>query len=124
MIPVPKKHNVQVLDDFRPVALTSLVMKCFEKLIMQRTQSSLDSLQFAYSSKRGVEDAVATLFHLVRQHLDKLKTFVKLLFMDFSSAFNTIEPHILVEKLINEFGLYFSLVGWILDFLVQRTQRV
>ncbi len=66
MIPVPKTHNVQVLDDFRPVALTSLIMKCFEKLvkkvIMQRTQSSLDSLQFAYTSKRGVEDAA--LFYI------------------------------------------------------------
>ncbi len=56
--------------------------------------------------------------------MDKPKTFVKLLFIDFSSAFNTTQTHILVEKLINEFGLDFSLLGWILDFLVQRTQRV
>ncbi len=87
VIPIPKKHNVQALDDFRPVALTSL---CFERLvkkvIMQRTQSSLDSLQFACRSKRGVEDAVGTLLHLVLQHFDKPKTFGKLLFIDFLSA--------------------------------------
>lgn len=72
VIPVPKKHNV---DDFRPVALTALVMKCFEKLfkreIKQRTQRSL-------------EDAVVTLLHLVLQHSDKPKTFA------FASAFNSI----------------------------------
>lgn len=75
VIPVPKKHNVQILDDFRPVALTALVMKCFEKLfkreIKQRTQRSL-------------EDAVVTLLHLVLQHSDKPKTFA------FASAFNNI----------------------------------
>lgn len=128
LIPLPKKQNAQLLDDFRPVALTSLVMKCLEKLvkrqIMHKTESSLDPLQFAYRNKRGIEDAVATLLHLVFQHLEKPKTFVKLLFIDFSSAFNTIQPHILIDKLIKEFGLDFYLVGWILDFLVQRTQRV
>lgn len=90
---------------------------------MHKTESSLDPLQ-SYRNKRGVEDAVATLLHLVFQHLEKPKTFVKLLFIDFSSSFNTIQPHILIDKLIEEFGLDFYLVGWIVDFLVQRTQRV
>ncbi len=44
--------------------------------------------------------------------------------MDFSSAFNSLQPHILVEKLITDFGLDFNLVGWILDFIADRTQRV
>ncbi len=40
---------------------------------------------------------------------------VRLLFVDFSSAFNTIQPHVLVKKLISEFKL---------DFLSDRIQRV
>lgn len=111
MIPVPKNHNAQILEDFRPGAPTYLVMKSFEKLekreIMLRTYA-----QFAYRAKRGVEDVV-TLLHSVLQHLDKLKTFAKLLLIDFSSAFNTMQPHILVEKLINELKLDFRLVGWV-----------
>lgn len=43
--------------------------------------------------------------------------------MDFSSAFNTIQPHILVDKLLT-FGLDVNRVGWILDFLIDRTPRV
>lgn len=50
---------ISTLDDFRSVTLTSLVMKCLEKLvktvIMQRTYSSLEPLQFAYRAEQGVE---------------------------------------------------------------------
>lgn len=95
------------------MALTSLVVKCSEKLfkreIMQRTQRSLDPLEFAYRVKGGEEDAVVTLSHLVLQHLDKPKTSA------FASAFNTIQQHIFTT----EFGLDFNLVRWILNFLVK-----
>lgn len=76
---------------------------------MQRTQRSLDPLEFAYRVKGGEEDAVVTLSHLVLQHLDKPKTFA------FASAFNTIQQHIFTT----EFGLDFNLVRWILNFLVK-----
>ena len=32
--PVPKKGKVTCLNDYRPVALTSVAMKCFERLVM------------------------------------------------------------------------------------------
>ncbi|KAK1795581.1 hypothetical protein P4O66_001077 [Electrophorus voltai] len=56
IIPVPKKYTVSCLNDYLPVALTSIIMKCFERLVMRhvRTQlsSSLDPLQFTYRSTR------------------------------------------------------------------------
>ncbi len=55
----------KTLNDFRPVALTSLVMKCFEKFVrdelLLKTQNLLDLLQFAYQARRGVEDASSAL---------------------------------------------------------------
>ena len=45
------------------------------------------------------------------------------LFVDFSSAFNTIQPHILASRLLEHFSLDFNLVGWIVDVLSGRTQR-
>ena len=110
------------------MALTSLIMKQFEKLVKRelvaKTESLLDPLQFAYREGRGVQDATATLLNLVHKHLEGVKTHARLLFVDFSSAFNTIQPHVLVEKLINTFSLDPCLVGWILDFLTNRSQCV
>lgn len=58
VIPVAKHNHPKVLNDFRPVALTSLVMKCFEKLVkkvvLTKTENLLDPLQFVYRAKRGV----------------------------------------------------------------------
>ena len=34
VVPVPKKAKVTGLNDYRPVALTSVAMKCFERLVM------------------------------------------------------------------------------------------
>ncbi len=43
--------------------------------------------------------------------------------MDFSSAFNTVVPHTLVNKLRN-LELTTKLCSWILDFLTNRPQNV
>jgi len=78
-------------------------MKCFERLVkrhlISQTQHLLDPMQFAYQASRGVEDAIATLLHLLHTHLEKPKAHVKILFADFSSAFNTIKPSILANIL-------------------------
>ncbi len=51
IIPVPKNSKPSCLNDYRPVALTSTVMKVFERLLKKHICSSipatLDPLQFA-----------------------------------------------------------------------------
>ncbi|KAK3518670.1 hypothetical protein QTP70_007158 [Hemibagrus guttatus] len=52
IIPIPKKPKITGLNDYRPVALTSVVMKLFERLVLAYlkniTGPLLDPLQFAY----------------------------------------------------------------------------
>ena len=85
VVPVAKISNPKTLNDFRPVALTSLIMKQFEKLVKRelvaKTESLLDPLQFAYREGRGVQDATATLLNLVHKHLEGGKTHARLLFV-------------------------------------------
>ncbi|KAK3573704.1 hypothetical protein QTP86_032060, partial [Hemibagrus guttatus] len=95
IIPVPKKSTVSCLNDYRPVALTPIAMKCFERLMMR---------------------------HIKTQHHPHW-TPCRHMFIDFSSAFNTIIPQHLIEKL-SLLGLNTSLCNWILDFLTGRPQLV
>ena len=57
IVPVPKEAKVTCLNDYRPVALTSVVMECFERLVMAHINSiipdTLDPLQFAYRPNRS-----------------------------------------------------------------------
>lgn len=34
IVPIPKKNTVNCLNDYRPVALTPIITKCFERLIL------------------------------------------------------------------------------------------
>ena len=128
IVPVAKTKSPKVLNDFRPIALTSLVMKVLEKLVkkevLKQVKGLLDPLQFAYQAGRGVEDATLFLINVLVKHLEAPKTHARLLFVDFSSAFNTIQPYLLAEKLTLHFNLNPNLVGWLLDFLLDRSQCV
>ncbi|KAI2661094.1 hypothetical protein H4Q32_030126 [Labeo rohita] len=101
IIPVPKKTKKTGLNDYRPLALTSLVMKSFEKLVLAYLKNITgplpDPLQFAYRANRSVDDAVNMGLHFILQHLDRPGTYVRILFVDLSSAFNTIIPVATVE---------------------------
>lgn len=119
--PIAKTTKPTSLNDFRPVALTSLVMKSLEKLIsmevLLQVEKLIDPLKFAYRPCRSVYNAGVTLLNFLYCQLDGAKVHARLLFIDFSSAFNTIQPHLLADKLLNQFG-------WILDFLTNSFQCV
>ena len=127
IIPIAKKTNAKEMNDFRPVALTSVICKCMERIVCNKLSSSvadrLDPLQFAYKAKRGVEDASLTLTNKALAHLDKPGTFVRVLMMDFSSAFNTLQTHILIKRLL-DLDVSPGLILWIRSFLSDRPQRV
>ncbi len=127
IIPVPKKPKITGLNDYRPVALTSVAMKSFERLVLAYLKAStgplLDNLHFAYRANRSVDDAVNMGLHFILQHLDRPGTFVRILFVDFSSAFNTIIPDTLQNKL-TQLSVPTSVCHWITSFLTDRQQLV
>nr|XP_019960878.1 PREDICTED: uncharacterized protein LOC109641015 [Paralichthys olivaceus]XP_019960879.1 PREDICTED: uncharacterized protein LOC109641015 [Paralichthys olivaceus] len=102
-------------------------MKCFERLVMQHITSilppSLDPYQFAYQANWSTDDAISTAIHSALTHLDTKDSYMRMLFLDFSSAFNTIIPQQLIQKL-DCLGLNTSLCNWLLDFLTGRPQAV
>ena len=82
----------------------------------------MDPLQIAYKAKRGVEDATLTLMELVTHHLDQTGTFIRIL-MDFSSAFNTLQTHLLLSRLV-DLDVILSIVLGVRVFLRDRPQTV
>ncbi|KAK1803206.1 hypothetical protein P4O66_021721, partial [Electrophorus voltai] len=84
----------------------------------------MDLPQFAYRHNHSTDDAVAHLLHNTLTHLDKGRgNYVKMLFIDYSSAFNTIIPSLLTTKL-EDLGLHTSPCDWISNFLTDRPQSV
>ena len=80
LCPSLRKITITCLNDYRPIALTSIVMKCFERIIMSHIKKAipdtLDPLQFAYRRNRSTDDAVNTAIHTALKHLVNKDTYV------------------------------------------------
>ncbi len=61
--------------------------------------------------------------HAAFSHLEKPNKYIRMLFGDYSSAFNTIVPSQLINKL-HVLGLTPSICNWLLDFFTNRSQSV
>ena len=109
------------------MALTSIIMKTFERIILShilpQVKPYMDNLQFAYSEGPGIDDAVLTLLCTLQDHLEKLGIKARLLFIDFGSVFNTIPPHLLIYKLMN-INANAKLILWFQSFLCDSLQYV
>ena len=127
IIPVNKKPPPKVDNDLRPVTLTAILAKCFDRVIQPKisshTKPIMDKLQFAYLPNRSTDDATTTLIHELSQHLDRESKYARCLLIDYSSAFNTMQPHTLINRLA-EYNIPARLQLFVLDFLTDRKQYV
>ena len=97
--------------------------KIIMKQLRAETVDKQGPLQFAYSKNRNTMDAILTLLRHLYEHLDREKMYVGVLFDDFSSAFNTIQPHLMVSKLL-AISVNPTLIQCLFSFLIGRSQQV
>ena len=93
-----------------------------QKLILDQLMKNVekfgDKFQFAYEKGVSCIDAVLLLIHNIVSHLDcKETTIAKVLFLDFSSAFNTVLPN----QLLNDLSQFIKEI-WLLHWLAQFLQ--
>ena len=110
VIPVNKisnPHNIKT--DFTPISLTPILCKVLEKLIynwiLDAVLQLLDKFQFGGVKGSYTMQALIKLINdwYLAQHRDesKLNNYVQVIFLDYSKAFDRIDPNILVTKLTN-----------------------
>ncbi len=85
---------------------------------MDTVQDKLDLLQFVYRSGRGVDVAIGMLFNM------EAKSLVRLPFIDFPSALNCIQSHILADRLKSIHNIDAGLICWSMNFSTMRSQWV
>ena len=121
--PLPKIAKPDQPKHFRPIALTSCLCKTMERLLKQyiTSHTPLGKHQFAYRAGRSTQDAVLCLTTTVTNFIDKHSSnYARCLYLDFSSAFNTINVTNLISQLRH---LDSRVTNWVGSFLSGRTQR-
>ncbi len=119
IVPIPKKNKITCLNDCSDTHLKQVFWETHQRLHLLWAACLTGSATIC----RSTDDAIAFTLHTALSIPGKYHTYVRMLFVDYSSAFNTIVPATLVAKL-QTLGLNRSLCSWILDFLTGRSQVV
>ncbi len=98
-----KENKITCLNDWRPVALTPIFSSVLRSL-SENTSALCCLLHWTHYNlhtavNRSTDDAIAFTMHTALSHLENKNTYVRMLFVDYSSAFYTIVPATLVAKL-------------------------
>ena len=118
IVPVHKKGSKENIENYRPISLTSLVMKTFERIlkdeILLRTSHLLDSRQHGFLSQKSCTTNMAGFCDSLALSLnDCMRTDV--VYFDFSKAFDSVNHDLILWKLKN----IYKIDGRLLKFLIK-----
>ena len=125
--PVPKTAKPSTLGELRPISVTSILSRLTERLIVQQyllpaIPPDLIADQFAFRPSGSTTAALTFLVHHVTKFLEDCN-YVRVLLIDYSKAFDSVNHEILADKL-KALPIPPFVLNWIINFLTGRTQAV
>ena len=126
--PIPKCPLSALVCNYRPISITPVLSKVFERLIALRVGRFLErsgvlpSHQYSYRKRLGTCDALLRIVCAGQLELDRGRE-LALVQIDFSEAFDRVNHEGLVLKL-REAGVGGLIMKVFQNFLSSRTQRV
>jgi hypothetical protein len=126
--PIPKTFPAcNVENDIRPIAVTNVVAKIAESFVSKHFNSSFDEItdsnQFGCVRNRSTTQALLKFMHELFKASDSTANIIRILFVDFSKAFDLIDHNVLMHKFISN-GLPSHIISWSMDFVLHRKQYV
>ena len=126
--PVPKKGDLSIVSNYRPISLLNSEDKVIERLIFKhlynhlRDNNILSSLQFGFIPGDSTVNQLTYLYNVFCQALDSGKE-VRAVFCDISKAFDRVWHAGLLLKL-QAAGVTGKVLAWFKSYLSDRRQRV
>ena len=128
IIPIHKGKSRSAAKNYRPVALTSLIIKTYEKVIRRKLVNYLNENNMFNDSQHGFRGSRSCLSQLL-SHFDQITRLleagkaVDVIYLDFAKAFDKVDIGITLHKL-ESLGIKGSLGRWLQSFLTGRSQCV
>ena len=126
--PIYKGGDKSMPANYRPVTLTSHIVKIFEKIVVKRLTDYMVSLNLFNKHQHGFRKGRSCLSQLLEHYQRILSGLeeqgsVDVVYLDFCKAFDKVDHKVLLEKL-QVIGVAGKLFQWIGEFLIQRSQSV
>ena len=107
IVPVPKKGNLNDVNNYRGITLTSIFSKIFSLLLDSRLRkwaeenNVLSDFQYGFRNDRGTIDCVFILNSIIDKLLFAEKKKLYCAFIDFRKAFDMVYRNGILYKLLN-----------------------
>ncbi len=126
--PIYKGGDKSLPQNYRPVALTSHIIKVFEKCVRNEILLHMKNNDLLNEGQHGFRKGRSCLSNLLKHHEWLLHSLaegknVDVVFLDFSKAFDKVDHGILLHK-IKSIGIMGKLGVWLHQFLTGRDQSV
>ena len=125
IIPIHKKDNKKNVQNYRPISVTCIISKIFEKCIrdeiLLHCQHLLNDSQHGFLPLRSCTTqpfAYDISLGLNSNHL------MDIIYSDFAKAFDTVNHDIILQKLKDDFKIDGLMLKFIKEYLEGRQQRV
>ena len=128
--PMLKKSGLQLINNnFWPVSNLQFTSKLTEKAVAVQLQEHMlvnglfPELQSAYRQHHSTETALLKVKNDLLMAMDKGQVTL-LVLLDLSSAFDTVDHEILLDRLRSTIGLRGKVLSWFESYLKGRSQQV
>ena len=128
IVPIFKKGTKADPANYRPVSLTSHIIKIFERILRKKivdycvANNIIVAEQYGFCSGKSCTTQLLSHFEKILEILDN-KANADVIYLDFSKAFDKVDHEILLKKL-QSFGITGNILNWLKSFLSNREQYV
>ena len=129
IVPIFKGGDRTCPANYRPISLTPVLMKLFERIIRKQVISFLvvnkllNPSQHGFRENRSCLSALLDVYDNLLFMLAENPCIIDMIYLDFSKAFDKVDFGILFHKM-KDMGITGKLGIWFYHFLVNRTQFV
>ena len=126
--PIYKKGDCTLVSNYRPISLTSPIVKIMESIIRDRIQEHMITNDLFTPYQHGFtvgKSCVTQLLTAVDFWTKSLKDScaVDVIYFNLAKAFDSV-PHTRLLTKLEAYGLTEKLLGWLRSYLVGRRQKV
>ena len=128
IIPIFKKNDNHLLENYRPISLLPSISKVFERVVYiqhehyLRENEYLSNSQYGFRSSHSTEHANVEIVDRISSAVDQGQT-PTAIYLDLSKAFDILNPKIMIEKL-KYYGVSDSAIAWFASYLSERPHYV
>ena len=114
--------------NYRPITLTSHVIKVIERAVVLKISEYLEEMDLHNKGQHGFRAGRSCLSQLIEHQLNLIEALeggcvTDVIHLDFSKAFDKVDHGILLRK-VQQMGISGKLLAWLASFLLGRTQTV